>query len=52
MVEVADLDQPSKGAMVKGYYTLSGLDDSLDAYLRCALPMVIILCAFRVSRKF
>jgi hypothetical protein len=52
MVEVADLDQPSKGAMVKGYHTLLGLDDSLGAYLRRALPMVIISCAFRVSRKF
>jgi hypothetical protein len=35
LVEAADPDNPS-----------SGFDDLLDTYLRCALPMAIILCQF------
>jgi hypothetical protein len=33
--------KPSKGAIIKGNHALSGLDDSLDAYLRCA-PLAIV----------
>jgi hypothetical protein len=33
--------KPSKGAIIKGNHALSGLYDSLDAYLRCA-PLAIV----------
>jgi hypothetical protein len=52
LVEFADLDLPSKGAVIRDCHALSGPDESLDTYLRRALLMVIISRPLRVPRNF
>jgi hypothetical protein len=52
LVKVADFSKRSEVEMIKGCHVLPGLGASLDTYVRCALPMAIILRPFRVSRNF
>jgi len=52
LVEVADIDHPSKGAVIKRCHTLPGLDDPLDTYPRRALPIDIICPLSAASRSF